>query len=73
MKVRRLAIIAAVLALTTGLAACASDSTESESASSAPSTTVTIGITDVSKDYWTTFTDLAAKEGITVKLQNFTD
>ncbi len=73
MKFRRLAIIAAALALTTGLAACASDSTESESASSAPSTTVTIGITDVSKDYWTTFTDLAAKEGITVKLQNFTD
>ena len=36
-------------------------------------TTVTIGVTDASKDYWKIFTDLAAKQGITVKLQNFTD
>ena len=35
--------------------------------------TVTVGVTDASKDYWKIFTDLAAKQGITVKLQNFTD
>ena len=35
--------------------------------------TVTIGVTDAGKDYWKIFTDLAAAQGITVKLQNFTD
>ncbi len=35
--------------------------------------TVTVGVTDAGKGYWKIFTDLAARRGITVKLQNFTD
>ncbi|HEY0119959.1 MAG TPA: MetQ/NlpA family ABC transporter substrate-binding protein [Cellulomonas sp.] len=56
---------------TTG-AAGASATTAAGTSTSAP-VTVTIGVTDEGKDYWKIFTDLAAKQGITVKLQNFTD
>lgn len=35
--------------------------------------TVVVGVTDASKDYWKTFVQLAADQGITVQLQNFTD
>ncbi|GAA2184091.1 MetQ/NlpA family ABC transporter substrate-binding protein [Brooklawnia cerclae] len=70
MKLRRLAVLAAAIALSTTLVACSSGSSDSDSSAS---TTVTIGITDISKDYWTTFKDLAADQGITVELQNFTD
>lgn len=35
--------------------------------------TVKVGITEISKPYWSTFKDLAAEEGINVELQNFTD
>ena len=34
---------------------------------------ITIGVTDQSKDYWRTFEQLAADEGIEVELVNFTD
>lgn len=36
-------------------------------------TTVRIGVTDASYDYWKTFTQLAAGEGIDVELVNFSD
>ncbi|WIY82463.1 MetQ/NlpA family ABC transporter substrate-binding protein [Propionimicrobium sp. PCR01-08-3] len=70
MRLRNIAIWATALALGTTLTACSSSSGESGSAGSE---TVTIGVTDLSKDYWTTFTDLAAAEGIDVEIQNFTD
>ncbi|WP_146840875.1 MetQ/NlpA family ABC transporter substrate-binding protein, partial [Cellulomonas hominis] len=35
--------------------------------------TVRVGVTDKAQEYWTTFTDLAAEEGIDVELVNFTD
>lgn len=60
-----LAAIAA-LPLVVGLAACAPTA-------SAESTTVKIGVADASKAYWTTLTDLAAKEGITLDVIGFTD
>jgi D-methionine transport system substrate-binding protein len=47
--------------------------TASDDATTTDPVTVTIGVTDASKEYWTIFTDLAAKQGITVKLENFTD
>lgn len=73
---KRILSAAASLALVVGLAACGG----SDSPSGAPTTadadnpvTVRVGVTDISKEYWTTFTDLAKKEGIDVKLVNFTD
>ncbi|WP_243769925.1 MetQ/NlpA family ABC transporter substrate-binding protein [Amycolatopsis acidicola] len=42
-------------------------------ADSAGRTTVRIGVTDASQDYWQTFTQLAADQGIDVKLVNFSD
>lgn len=71
MKSRWLIGLTAVITLAATLTGCSSPSAGAKE--SADSKTVTIGITDISKDYWKTFTDLAAKEGITVKLQNFTD
>ena len=74
---RRLSAVLAALVVTATLAACSGSATAS---GAAPTTadpqhpvTVTVGVTDASKDYWTTFTKLAADAGITVKLQNFTD
>lgn len=68
------AIAAAILA--GGLAAC-SGTAQTPSSAGTPAAgkpvTVTVGVTDASKDYWKTFVDLAAKQNITVKLQNFTD
>ncbi|WAL69240.1 MetQ/NlpA family ABC transporter substrate-binding protein [Amycolatopsis cynarae] len=43
------------------------------SADTAGRTTVRIGVTDASADYWKSFTELAAGEGIDVKLVNFSD
>lgn len=71
MKKSRLSLVAAFVALATGLVGCSSDTTPAAEGSDNP--TVKIGITDISKDYWNTFKDLAADEGITVELQNFTD
>lgn len=76
MKRRPSVAIAAVL-LASSLAACSStgqsSSSTSGTAAAVKPVTVTVGVTDASKDYWKTFVDLAAKQGITVKLQNFTD
>ncbi|MEV7974000.1 MetQ/NlpA family ABC transporter substrate-binding protein [Cellulomonas sp. NPDC089187] len=57
------------------LAACSSGSPQAvpTEASTEDPVTVTIGVTDIDKDYWDTFTELAAEEGITVELKNFTD
>ena len=74
---RRLSAMVATLAVTATLAACSSSGSASAGASQtadpARPVTVTVGVTDASKDYWKTFTKLAAQAGITVKLQNFTD
>jgi len=74
---RRLSALVAALAVTASLAACSSSGTSaagsSATADPAKPVTVTVGVTDASKDYWKTFTKLAADAGITVKLQNFTD
>jgi D-methionine transport system substrate-binding protein len=43
------------------------------SSNTAGRTTVRIGVTDASSDYWKTFTQLAAEQGINVKLVNFSD
>ncbi len=73
---RILSTAAAALTLALALAACGG----SDSPSSAPTeadadnpVTVRVGVTDISKEYWTTFTDLAKDEGIDVELVNFTD
>lgn len=64
--------VAALTACAGGTAGGATTSGAAADGTDTP-TTVTIGVTDASKDYWKIFTDLAAKQGITVKLQNFTD
>lgn len=69
-------LTAALTAVTLAvLAACSSGSPEAvpTEASTDDPVTVTIGVTDINKEYWTTFTELAAEEGITVELKNFTD
>ena len=74
---RRLSLALAAVVLATGLAACSGGGTAASSsagtAGAGKPVTVTVGVTDASKDYWKTFVDLAAQQGITVKLQNFTD
>lgn len=76
---RRLSLALLASLTVAALAACAGGTAGGATTSGAAAdgtdtpTTVTIGVTDASKDYWKIFTDLAAKQGITVKLQNFTD
>ena len=74
---RRLSLALLASVVVAALAACAGGTaggpTTAAAGSSATPVTVSVGVTDASKDYWKIFTDLAAKQGITVKLQNFTD
>jgi len=68
----------AAIAATASLAACASGGTEASSGATATAdadnrVTVRVGVADIAQEYWTTFTDLAAEEGIDVELVNFTD
>jgi D-methionine transport system substrate-binding protein len=75
---RRLTAWIAAIAATASLAACASGGSASAGDATAPAdadnpVTVRVGVTDKAQEYWTTFTDLAAEEGIEVELVNFTD
>jgi len=74
---RRLTTLITAIALSTVLAACsgsaATTSGATQTADPSHPVTVSIGVTDLSKDYWTTFTTLAKDAGIEVKLVNFTD
>ena len=75
---RRLTAWIAAIAATASLAACGSGGGESSAGATATAdadnrVTVRVGVTDKAQEYWTTFTDLAADEGIDVELVNFTD
>jgi D-methionine transport system substrate-binding protein len=74
---KRTLSLALVASLTVAaLAACSGGTaggTTTGAATADKPVTVTVGVTDASKDYWKIFTGLAAKQGITVKLQNFSD
>ena len=75
---RRLTAWIAAIAATASLAACASGGSASAGDATAPAdadnpVTVRVGVTDKAQEYWTTFTDLAAEEGIEVELVNFTE
>ncbi len=83
---RRLSVILLAAVAAVSLAACAAPAGGAPSggatSASAPDAgaseasepvAVVVGVTDAAKDYWTTFVQLAADEGITVQLQNFTD
>ncbi|HEY3546651.1 MAG TPA: MetQ/NlpA family ABC transporter substrate-binding protein, partial [Propionicimonas sp.] len=74
---KRTLSLALVASLTVAaLAACAGGTaggTTTGAATADKPVTVTVGVTDASKGYWKIFTDLAATQGITVKLQNFSD
>ena len=75
---RRLTAWIAAIAATASLAACASGGGESSAGATSTAdadnrVTVRVGVTDKAQEYWTTFTDLAADEGIDVELVNFTD
>lgn len=63
---RTIPAVALSITLVTALGACSG----AEAAGDGP---VTVGVTDASKDYWRTFEQLAAEEGIEVELVNFTD
>ncbi|MCP2266360.1 MetQ/NlpA family ABC transporter substrate-binding protein [Promicromonospora thailandica] len=68
------AVLSAGLAVTTALAlsACAG-SDEAAPATGSADDPVRIGVVNSGDDYWTTFTDLAQEEGISVELVNFSD
>jgi D-methionine transport system substrate-binding protein len=69
-------LTAAIAALSLGaLAACSGGGEPSSPTSADPDNPVSvkIGVADIAQEYWTTFTDLAAEEGIDVELVNFTD
>jgi D-methionine transport system substrate-binding protein len=75
---RRLTAWIAAIAATASRAARASGGGESsagatQTADADNRVTVRVGVTDKAQEYWTTFTDLAADEGIDVELVNFTD
>jgi D-methionine transport system substrate-binding protein len=75
---RRLTAWIAAIAATASRAARASGGGESSAGATATAdadnrVTVRVGVTDKAQEYWTTFTDLAADEGIDVELVNFTD
>ncbi|MFI6425612.1 MetQ/NlpA family ABC transporter substrate-binding protein [Promicromonospora sp. NPDC050880] len=67
-------VLSAGLAVTTALAlsACAG-SDEITPATGSADDPVRIGVVNSGDDYWTTFTDLAEEEGISVELVNFSD
>lgn len=78
---RRLSVTLLAAITATTLAACGGGSGSSSPTGGATGggtagdepVTVTIGVTDQSKEYWRIFEDLAAEQGITVQLENFTD
>ena len=74
---RSLTTLITAIALTTTLTACsgsaATTSGATQTADPSDPVTVSIGVTDQSMGYWTTFTDLAKDAGIEVELVNFTD
>jgi D-methionine transport system substrate-binding protein len=66
------AVLSAGLAITTALALSACGGPEEATASAGTAEDpVRIGVVNSGDDYWTTFTDLAEKEGISVELVNF--
>lgn len=67
---KRIIAVIAAIPLALGLGACSSATSTS---SSSGNTTVKIGVTDASKSYWTTLTNLAAEQGITLDVVGFTD
>ena len=73
---RTLAGLVTTVAVAASLTACAAGDGADEAVAAGGVETegpVTIGVADESKDYWRTFEDLAAEEGIEVELVNFTD
>ncbi len=72
-----LPLLAAAAALTLAACSSAAGAGTSPTTAGAPGATepvtVTIGVTDEAKEYWTIFRDLAAEQGIDVKFENFTD
>jgi D-methionine transport system substrate-binding protein len=71
-----IAVIVAVVLVIVNLQAPASTEANgagSGSGSSSAPTTVSIGVTDSSQDYWATLTKLAATENITLEVTNFSD
>jgi len=74
---RRLTVLTTAIALTASLAACSSGGPVAAGATATANpnspVTVSVGVTDTSQAYWTTFVGLSKKAGINVQLKNFTD
>lgn len=74
---RRLTVLTTAIALTASLAACSSGGPVAAGATTTANpknpVTVSVGVTDASQAYWTTFVGLSKKAGINVQLKNFTD
>ena len=74
---KRIAGLLTTVAVAASLAACGGGDGASEDTTAgggpSPRARSTIGVADQSKEYWRTFEQLAADEGIEVELVNFTD
>lgn len=66
-------ILSTGLAIATTLALSACGAEEVTPAAGTADDPVRIGVVNTGDDYWTTFTDLAEEEGISVELVNFSD
>ncbi|WP_369370081.1 MetQ/NlpA family ABC transporter substrate-binding protein [Promicromonospora sp. Populi] len=66
-------VLATGLAIVTTLALSACGAEEITPATGSAEDPVRIGVVNSGDDYWTTFSDLAEEEGITVELVNFSD
>lgn len=68
---RLIAALAAAALAATGLAACSNSDSGTDASGS--STTIRIGTTDSTKKAWQAFEEIAAKNGITLDITNFSD
>lgn len=67
------AAVAALAIASTGLVACSNDSADTTTAAEGENVTVRIGTTDADQQAWSVFSDLAAENGITLDIVQFSD
>ncbi|MCQ9343174.1 MetQ/NlpA family ABC transporter substrate-binding protein [Corynebacterium sp. 153RC1] len=75
MNIRKTLVAATALVAATSLVACSSNSSDStgETAASGENTTIRIGTTDATQKSWAVLEDLAAENGITLDVVNYSD
>ncbi|WP_227993867.1 hypothetical protein [Pseudactinotalea sp. HY160] len=72
LRLKHAALASLLTAGALALTACGSDAPAAASTGGSDDP-IRIGVVTAAEDYWDTFTDLAAAEGISVEFVNFTD